>query len=299
MPSLGRVALTAGSEAGRSQVQPEDQSRIPELPQEIVEHIIDQISPSPQPRAVENRETLQNCTLVRRNWLPRSSSCLFKCVAVSPKGVLKLLVHAQGSRRLQKYIRGIYIAHGTCVSVSPTQWLPGVFAVFTNIQHLRLRYGVPEEAPDPFAMLHPRSQNLASLHLDDVVVSNLPACLRFFGNVGELVLHNVSGDVTPVTKPPHLLVRAISLEKSDPNCLSMLKAIVSPFMLTTLKIYVERAQADGVMEALDDFLRESGGGVEHLFLHFGPGAKRECGFSRTICTTHDSRTNSFRRADCS
>ncbi|KIP06103.1 hypothetical protein PHLGIDRAFT_470013 [Phlebiopsis gigantea 11061_1 CR5-6] len=274
--SLSRVALqSAGSEAGRSQGQHEVTNHIPELPQEIVEHILDQISPSKHHHNPENKETLQNCTLVCRRWLTRSSLCLFKCVSVSPKGVLRLLARAGTSERLKTYIQGIYIVHGTFVSVSPTQWLPGVFATFVHIQHLRLRYGVPEEAPDPFAMLHPRSQSLASLHLDDVAVSNLPACLRFFGNVGELVLRNVSGDVAPVAKPPHLLVRAISLEKSFPNCLSMLKAIVSPFMLTTLKIYVDSAQANGIVEALDDFLRELGGNIEHLSLHVGPGTKRE------------------------
>lgn len=78
----------------------------PTLPQEIIDHILDDA------HIRHDIPTLSACTLVCSSWVPRSSCHLFKLRPVKAEGVLRLQELAatvQSSRRLALYVTAISI----------------------------------------------------------------------------------------------------------------------------------------------------------------------------------------------
>ena len=239
------------------------------FPQEIIDHILDQISPPTDPDFVSQKETLANCTLVCSAWLPRSSLHLFRCISISSHRILQLLERAKTSDRLRHYIGGFIGIYPLTVPLPPTEWLPNIFTTFPGIKRISFRYDLPDEAPDAFALCHPRSLSIPFLLLRDASVEHLPSYFRFFGRVDELVLANVNGDIVPVIKPPHVLTQSIFLDSSDPNALWMMRSIINPLFLTKLRIRVGQVRGQGMMNALDKFLGDAGVDIEHLSLEIG------------------------------
>ena len=166
---------------------------MPALPQELVDHIIDDVG-------AQDKRAVANLTLTCNSWTPRSSKHLFHVVNIFTSHLAEFLAHAATSSRLTSHASELSISqplHGDD-AFDLTPFIPVIFHTLPNLRKLSIfgdRISI-KSGSLPVPSAHRRS--LALLRLSGTYVEAFPDFLRLFSQIGTLQLDYIH-DTSPFT----------------------------------------------------------------------------------------------------
>lgn len=270
------------------------------LPQELVENIIDELAslqlPLGEVTTLLSREALISCTLVCRNWLPRSSHFLFRKLSISThESCARFLSVLQGSSRLARYVRELSLK-----DLPDTQEgagaLDALMSTLPNVRYLHLCL-LPLARDAPLRCLSV-SKHTGRYTLDTLSLSQdarcrrpfLPSYLRLFGHVGHLPLSQTAGEVSGLAGETRFLrVGTVTVHSAHASVLRALGTLLEPSSLRKLVIVGERTLAQAcIIASFNDFMCESGQEMEEIDLDLllpGQGASMSI-IANSACAHH-------------
>lgn len=190
------------------------------VPQDICDYIVDFVAddipeahPWYQPLPRSQRDAFATCSLLGRNWLPRSSYYLLGRAIVSDE--LRFLQRAQSSSRLTENVQNIAFAYSSLRRDVDPDVIETIISLLPRLQRLAFDMGdstVPE-LPQP-----PRlRRSLNNLRIDTMSATSALYYLSRFESIDELylckVIHDGSSPLV-VQDTNSLAVRDLTLVKS-------------------------------------------------------------------------------------
>ncbi|KIP02917.1 hypothetical protein PHLGIDRAFT_130450 [Phlebiopsis gigantea 11061_1 CR5-6] len=232
------------------------------LPQELVDHIIDDIGPS-------DKRAAASLTLTCNAWTSRSSKHLFNTVNVFTAELPEFLAQAAGSSRLASHVTELTISQPMRGDdgFDLTPFVPAILHTLPRLSALSVfgeRISVQAGLPAPPAG---QRRTLALLRLSHTHIEALPELLQLFDTVDTLHLDQVyipPCAVEPAPAPParHLRVRALFFDGSRPT-FEALSALLQRDVLQYLHLKCDiffRIHT----EPVNAFLHEVGAALEHF-----------------------------------
>lgn len=269
------------------------------LPQELVDHIIDDVALS------NDVVKLQYVSLICKAWLPRSSQHLFNktCITISSLARLEeLAALLKTSSRLERYVRHVAVLLGSEDGVSIHLTISLISSIIARLPHLeevsvacmrvfddKALFISPASVP-----LHPVAANaLPHLTLVCADASLTHALLSLFPSVHTLDVISWSDvQLAPAQPAAHNVTELAILRPLDTATLADLAALIHPPCLSRLVIdYRAGAPRNASPAALDPLFRALGAHLtafefHHSYAGTAPGPSGTCPASAPCTSTH-------------
>lgn len=257
------------------------------LPQELIDYIIDIIALPPDgvdewytARPRTQRRALASCTLVCRDWLPRSSHYLLDRIVISvvimdSPDILRKTIRA--SPRLSKDVRTLIVTTSSLADSRSFQVgsTPGEANIFDMLQYLPRIKNVSIAECAYFkssATVQPAPHSRATLskiYLRSTSASTVASCLSLCPEVDRIDIVDVSchyhwhpSDPTPASRLP---IKHLSM-KNIRGRLNFIGAMISPECLESLELEHVAYTTPG---ELNPFLLDFGRNITYLKLNLG------------------------------
>lgn len=234
-------------------------SSITALPQELVDHIIDDVG-------YQDKRAAASLALTCNALTPRSSKHLLSAVNIFTTHVAEFLAHAAGSSRLASHVTELSISqplHGKD-GFDLTPYVPNILDALPNLRNLSIfgerisiRSGL---CPVPSA----QRRTLSLLRLSHIHVEALPSFLQLFGQIDTLQLdyiHDTS--ISPgAGHRRHLRVTSLFFDGSR-STLEALTPLMERSSLRSLHLKCDTFFRIHT-PAVNIFLHDVGRGLEHF-----------------------------------
>ncbi|GJE95339.1 hypothetical protein PsYK624_115230 [Phanerochaete sordida] len=230
---------------------------IEQLPQELVDRIIDQLGP--------NIQSLKTVALLSRRWLPHSLYSLSQCawLRIRPgeeAGASELIRALDEDRSFAQKIVRLAIENVHSFSVHAITALP-------HLRELRIRLCAPYEGDLGLrGQVQPADRTLAIIEVCNVPLALAHALLQKFSTVDTLLLRNMNS-TGPLPDPPSsskpYYVRNLDISNIDTTVLQYLTAALHSPSLRSLTVDMYTMQQPWAHPALvHDFVQAVGHALE-------------------------------------